>query len=386
MRKVRRLSLFLCCLSALFAMAVRAELPPPRPDTSVVPSVVWFALDQGALGPGMTPRQAVISRMVAGLVCAVTGKPDPNAAWRSLVKPGDKVGIKVSTLPGPVGGTHPEIARAVVEGLVAAGINPNDIVVWDRRREDLVQAGYDRVPGLNLRWIEKGGGFDSRAVVSSAAIGQLVYGDLNFKESRSTLSDILGPTAQLSNESHLPVLLSREIDKVINIPSLCDSYSTGVFGALAGMTIGILDNNRRFGKSDGYGDSALASVYADEQIGKKVVLTLMDGMALQYAGGPYPSPVNCISYCALFASRDPVAIDATALKLIDEQRQLSSMPKASEDGGHVKEAEANGLGNAEEKMIRMRRIGLGSSYQTSTPGAGRGAFQATPAPTPQSRL
>lgn len=373
-------------MAVLFAAGVRAELPPPRPDTSVVPSVVWFALDQGALGPGMTPRQAVISRMVAGLVCAVTGKPDPNSAWRSLVKPGEKVGIKVSTQPGPVGGTHPEIARAVAEGLVAAGISPNDILVWDRRREDLVQAGYDKIPGLNLRWIEKGGGFDSRAVVSSAAIGQLVYGDLTFRESRSSLSDILGPTAQLSNESHLPVLLSREIDKVINIPSLCDSFNTGIYGALAGMTIGILDNNRRFGKGDGYGDSALASVYADERIGKKVVLTIMDGMVLQYAGGPFPSPVNCISYSALFASKDPVAIDATALRLIDEQRQLSSMPKASEDAGHVKEAEANGLGNAEEKMVRMRRIGLGGSYQAAAPGTGRGALQATPAPTPQSRL
>jgi len=385
-RMERSLFLSFCCLVAFSAVAVRAELPPPRPDTSSIPSVVWFALDQGAMGPGMTPRQAVISRMVAGLVCAVTGKADPNSAWHSLVKPGEKVGIKVSTLPGPVGGTHPEIARAVVEGLVAAGINPNDIIVWDRRREDLVQAGYDKVPGLNLRWIEKGGGFDSRAVVSSAAIGQLVYGDLTFKESRNSLSEILGPTAQLSNESHLPVLLSREIDKVINIPSLCDSYNTGVFGALAGMTIGILDNNRRFGKGDGYGDSALASVYADERIGRKVALTIMDGMALQYAGGPYPSPVNCVSYGALFASRDPVAIDATALRLIDEQRQLSSMPKASEDGGHVKEAEANGLGNAEQKMVRMRRIGLGGSYQTTSTGTARGAFQSTPVPTPQSRL
>lgn len=375
-----------CSLAALFATVVRAELPPPRPDTSAIPSVVWFALDQGALGPGMTPRQAVISRMVAGLVCAVTGKPDPNAAWRSLVKPGEKVGIKVSTMPGPVGGTHPQIALAVAEGLMAAGISPNDIVIWDRRREDLVQAGYDKIPGLNLRWIEKGGGFDPRAVVSSPAIGQLVYGDLSFKESRNSLSDILGPTAQLSNESHLPVLLAREIDKVINIPSLCDSYHTGVFGALAGMTIGILDNNRRFGKADGYGDSALASVYADERIGKKVILTIMDGMALQYAGGPYPSPVNCVSYSALFASRDPVAIDATALRLIDEQRQLSNMPKASEEGGHVKEAEANGLGNAEEKMVRLHRIGVGGISHAASPVSGRGALQPTPVPTPQSRL
>lgn len=379
----------LLCLVCISAGNLMAELPAPKPDTSAIPSLVYFALDQNAVGPGMTPRQAVVSRMVAGLVCAVTGKATPAAAWRSLVKPGEKVGIKVSTIPGPVGGTHPEIACAVVEGLVAAGIKPGDIIVWDRRRENLVQAGYDRVPGLNLRWVEKGGGFDPRAVVSCAAIGQLVYGDLTFKESRNSLGDFLGPTSQLSNESHLPVLLSREIDKVINIPSLCDSYHTGVHGALAGMTIGILDNWRRFGKGDGYGDSALASVYADDRIGRKVVLTIMDGMVLQYAGGPYPSPVNCVAYSTLFASKDPVAIDATALRLIDEQRLLSKMPKASANGGHVREAEAIGLGNAEEKMIRLRRIGAGGAPASPAPAVppspGEG-MSAAPPPIPPSRL
>ena len=127
------------------------------------------------------------------------------------------------------------------------------------------------------------------------------------------------------------------------------------------MTVGILDNWRRFSKGDGYGDSALAEVYSDERIQKKIVLTLMDGLELQYAGGPYPSPANCTTYATLFASKDPVAIDATALRLIDEQRLLSKMPKASEDGGHVEEAASMGLGNNEEKMIVLRRIGTGGA-------------------------
>lgn len=362
---------------------MRSALPPPRPEAAPTPSLVCFALDQQAMGPGMTPRLPVVSRMVAALVCTVTGKPTPVAAWRSLVKPGDRVGIKVSTGPGPVGGTHPAVAQAVVEGLVAAGVPAANITVWDRRREDLVQCGFDQVPGMNLRWIEKGGGHDPRAVLSAPTIGQLVYGDLSFRESRSSLSEILGPRAQLSNESHLPVLLSREVDKVINIPSLCDSYYSGVHGALAGMTIGILDNWRRFAKGDGGGDAALAEIYADERIGGKVVFTIMDGMVLQYAGGPYPSPVNCVTYAALFASRDPVAIDATALRLIDEQRLLSKMPKASGDGGHVKEAEASGLGHADEKMIRLRRIGVGGGAAASSPlAAGDAPSVSLPRPRP----
>jgi hypothetical protein len=259
------------------------------------------------------------------------------------------------------------VAQAVVEGLVAAGILPENIFVWDRKRSDLQKASYDKVSGLNLRWIEQGGGYDPRAVVTSAAIGELIYGDFSFKPSRNSLSDILGPKAQLSNESHLPLLLSRQIDKVINIPSLCDSTYTGVHGALAGMTLGILDNWRRFAKGGGYGDSALVEVYGNEQIEKKVVLTLMDGMVLQYAGGPYPSPENCVVYSTLFASKDPVAIDATALRLLDEQRLLSKMPKASNDGGHVAEAAQQGLGNADEKLILLKRIGHGFARSESMP-------------------
>lgn len=361
------------------------ELPPPRADTATNKSVVWFALDSQAMGAGMTPKPEVVSRMVESLVCAVTGTSSASDAWRSLIKPGEKVGIKVSSQPGPVGGTHPAVALAVVEGLIAAGIKSGDIIVWDRRREDLVAAGYDRIPGLNLRWIEKGAGYDPRVMVTASATGRLVFGDLGFKESQNSLSDILGPTAQLSQDSHVPIILSRDVDKVINIPSLCDSYFTGINGALAGMTLGTLDNWRRFGRGEGYGDSALADVYGSEWIGKKVALTIMDAMVLQYAGGPYPSPVNCVTYSALFASKDPVAIDATGLRLLDEQRSVSRMPKASLDGGHVAEAESRGLGNADEKMIQLKRTAIRTARASGVGSASEATPYPTSPPAPQFR-
>ena len=347
-------------------LAMRGALPPPRPETTPAKSVVYYTLDPNAVGQGMEPRYAYVSRMVQSLVCSVTGKATPDEAWRSLVKPGEKVGIKVAAKPGVIGGTHPQVAKAVVDGLIAAGIPSANIIVWDRRRDDLVACGYDRTPGLNLRWIEDGEGYDPRSVVTTSAIGQLVYGDLSFRNTRSSLADILGPQTQLSNESHLPMVLSRGVDKVINIPSLCDSYYTGINGALAGMTIGILDNWRRFGKGEGYGAAALAEIYSDERISKKVVLTMMDAMILQYAGGPSASPVNCISYGMLLASRDPVALDASALHLLDEQREISRMPKASEDAGHLEESAAKGLGNNDPKMITLRRVGAAAPTSSSS--------------------
>jgi uncharacterized protein (DUF362 family) len=161
----------------------------------------------------------------------------------------------------------------------------------------------------------------------------------------------------LSEDSHVPIILSRDVDKVINIPSLCDSYFTGINGALAGMTLGTLDNWRRFGRGEGYGDSALADVYGSEWIGKKVALTIMDAMVLQYAGGPYPSPVNCVTYSALFASKDPVAIDATAARLLDEARKPSKLPSVIPLTPWLESAHSAGLGNAREDQIQLIRVG-----------------------------
>jgi uncharacterized protein (DUF362 family) len=355
---LKRIPVILAALILTATQPLRSEdLPPPRPEAT--PSVVFYALDSKAMGPSLTPRQEVVDRMVDGLVCAVTGKASPEEAWRSVIKPGERVGIKVSALPGTVGGTHPAVVRAVVRGLEESGIHASSIIVWDRRREDLVQSGYEGIPGLSLRWVENGEGYDPRATVSAPAIGRLVYGDSAFRQTPDSLDALLGPKDQLSEQSHLPVVLARDVDKVIVIPSLCDSCFTGVNGALASMTVGCLDNWRRFGKGGGFGDSALAEVYSDEKIGGKVAFVLMDGLMLQYAGGPYPSPGNCVAFSSLFASRDPVAVDATALRLLDEQRLLSMMPKASADGGHVAEAASRGLGNSEEKQIRLRRIGSG---------------------------
>ncbi len=144
------------------------------------------------------------------------------------------------------------------------------------------------------------------------------------------------------------------MDKVINVPSLCDSWYTGVNGALANMTIGVIDNWRRFVKAPFFGAPYIADLYNSEPIHSKVIMTIMDGLALQYAGGPRANPTHTIVYATLLASRDPVAIDATAITCINEQRVLANLPKLEGIADHIQSAEALGLGNA--KKIQTLRI------------------------------
>jgi len=58
------------------------------------------------------------------LIIAATGQPDTAQAWRSLVKPEDRVGIKVAAEGGRYFGSHRGIVEAIIRGLEASGIAP----------------------------------------------------------------------------------------------------------------------------------------------------------------------------------------------------------------------------------------------------------------------
>src|SRR3990167_8313588 len=327
--------------------------------TSLERSKVFFLREAESVGPGFKINASVVDGMVKKLVCAVTEKSTVSEAWRSLVKVGehgDRVGIKVATEPGLLAGTHVQIVQAIIKELVEAGVKREKIIVWDRRQQDLESAGYTKISGLSLQWIEHGSGYDPMVIYTSPIIGRLMYGDFEFKEFHNTLLEQLGPKAQLSNKSHYALILSREVDKVINIPSLCDSTYSGVNGALANMTLGEIDNWRRFTKAPYFGDTTIGELYHTDPINHKVIMTIMDGLALQYAGGPSANPSHVIPYTTIFASRDPVALDATAIRLIDAQRLIAHLPKLDELGGHVQSAESLGLGHAAEGQIEMINI------------------------------
>lgn len=324
-------------------------------------STCYYALDPRAVGPGLEPNPAVVKLMVDSLVLATTGAPDIVSAWKSLVEPEDVVGIKVAAAPGTLGGTHPVVVEAVAAGLRQAGIPANRILVWDRDRSELIAAGYRTdSPNYQLRWIDPATGYDRDAIITAPVLGRLIWGDSKFgqKDANARLEDLLASGDQLSSTSHFAKVLSSEVTKVINIPSMCDSFFTGINGALANMTIPNIDNWRRFTRPPQYGDPWVAEIYADPQIFNKVVLTIMDGLRIQYAGGPNPNPNFVEAYFTIYASKDPVAIDATALSHINEYRLVNHLPEIKEISGHVQSAQDLGIGVAAIERIQTRRVNL----------------------------
>jgi len=343
-----------------------ATQPTVAPQPTPVParSYVYRIEDSDAIAD-YEANSAVVRHMVDDLVMAATGEPTVSSAWGTFVKPSDVVGIKVCTNGAPLFSSHPAVINAIVAGLADAGVPPQNIVVWDREERLLKAAGFrPRNAGYRLMWSE--GNYDPKAVITAPISGKLIYGDLLFMAKmpdtlRGELRENPVETEKkkprtmdnLSDESHLSSVLTRVVTKVINVPVLSDNLFCGLSGALFNMTIQNLDNWRRLVQDPVNGDPSIPEAYADPRVGDKVVFQIMDGLIALYAGAPIGDANYAVHYGTLYASKDPVAMDAVALRKIDEWRIGAQMEPASKTAKYLQTAFSYGLGNADLSKIEV---------------------------------
>src|SRR5947199_5286307 len=345
---IRNVALVLFC--AISSGLAQGQQPAPTP------SIVYAVRNPDSIKQYKTNRH-IVREMVNRLVMAVTGQSDVAKAWGSLVSPGERVGIKISAAGGELFTTHHDIVNAIVDGLAAAGHPRNSIIVWDRSLGGIKDAGYRlAADGYPVRAIAPHDGYDPKAVLSAPLLGKLVWGDLEYFGDIGKMP-MLSDTENTSNVSHFSRIISSEVDKVINVPVMSISETNGIAGCIYNMTIPNIDNWRRFAQGSRFGAESLAEIYANPIIAKKVVFNLMDGLLAQYAGGPQPQPNYAIHHATLYASRDPVALDAMALKRLEEWRTRASLPKVAPQAAYIGFASQLGLGNSASDRVELRNIG-----------------------------
>ena len=299
----------------------------------------------------------IVHAMVNRLVLAATGQPDIARAWGSLVSPNDEIGIKICAAGGELFTTHHDVVNAIVDGLVAAGHARSSIIVWDRSLGGIKEAGYrPGADGYQLRAIAPREGYDSKAVLSMPLLGKLVWGDLEYKSDKGKMP-LLSDTENTSNLSHFSRIVSTEVTKIINVPVMSSNETNGIAGCLYNVTIPNIDNWRRFSQGSRFGAESIAEIYSDPLIAKKVVFNLMDGLVAQYAGGPQSQPNYALHHATLYASRDPVALDAVALKQLEQWRARASLPAIGHMADYVSIAGQLGLGNSAPNRIEIRNVG-----------------------------
>jgi hypothetical protein len=246
--------------------------------------------------------------------------------------------------------------NTIVDGLVAAGHSRASIIVWDRSLGGIKDAGYSGNEGYQLRSITPRDGYDAKATISAPYLGNLIWGDFEYVGGPGQMP-LLSETENTSSVSHLSKIVANEVTKIINVPVMSDNVRNGLAGCLYNVTIPNVDNWRRFGMPPAFGGSSIPEIYGDPHIGPKVVLNLMDGLLAQYAGGPESQPGYAVPFATLFASRDPVAIDAIVLRQLEIWRERRKVPPIKDLGQHVKFAGEMELGNADPKRIEIRDVG-----------------------------
>lgn len=259
------------------------------------------------------PRAEVVRRLVQRGITNFTGKTDIAAAWRTIVSTQDVVGIKVFASPGPQVGTRVAVVAGVVEGLLAAKIPANHIIIWDRQLSDLRRAGFAEVAqqyGVRLAGALDSG-WDEQTFYDFALLGQLVYGDLEFQKK----GDGIG------RKSFVSKLLTKEVTKIINVSPLLNHNSIGVCGNLYSLALGSVDNTIRFEGDAAKLAQAVPEIYALPPLGDHVALNIVDALICQYEGEHIGRLHNSVELNQLRFSTDPVALDILSVQEINEQRR-----------------------------------------------------------------
>ncbi|MFO1512657.1 MAG: DUF362 domain-containing protein [Verrucomicrobiota bacterium] len=262
-----------------------------------------------------SPRAENVQEMVRRGITELTRKTTPREAWLSLVSTQDTVGLKVYSKPGQNSGTRPAVVSAVAQALIAAGLPPRQIIIWDKEEPELRDAGFFQLADdLGVRVAASArAGWDQTNAYDTPLIGNLVFGDQEFEKK----DDGVG------RKSYVSKLVSQEMTKIINITPLLNHNTAGVCGNLYSLAIGSVDNTHRFEGDPNRLAQAVPEIYALPILGDRVVLNITDALICQYEGGQrgllhYSTVLNQLRF-----SLDPVALDMLSVKELDRQRRLA---------------------------------------------------------------
>jgi hypothetical protein len=331
--------------NVIFAAALSAGFVHAGPEAKA-PGRVLIVQHLSAT-EAFSPQPAIVESMVVAGLLRFTGTSSEKNAWQNFVSTQDVVGIKVHSAPGRTSGTRPAVVAELIESMLRAGVSANQIVLWDRRSIDLRLAGYyDLAQKYKVGIVgASDAGYDRNVFYETPLVGKLVYGDLEFGKKGEGIG----------RNSYLSKLLTQRLTKVINVTPLLNHNQAGVSGALYGLATASIDNVLRFEDPDRLG-TAIPEIYGMPELADKVVLNIVDALICQYRGEErsllhYSTVLN-----ELWFSRDPVGVDALAIKVLEENRAETQSRKSTLQ--IYFNAELMDLGIADTKRLNIERLKL----------------------------
>jgi uncharacterized protein (DUF362 family) len=301
-------------------------------------------------------------QMISSGMLALTQKQTLKEAWLQFVKPGERIGLKLNPIGGTLLSTSHEVVESVINQLEEAGISRSDITIWDRREFQLHEAGFtnERYPGIRIVGTEckdsEGSfyGSDGKLYSESRIDKDWVYwADCEMDYDTYTLPYMVNS----GKESYFSRILTKELDKVINIPILKNAGAS-VTLCLKNLGFGVISNTSRLHAN--LWAETCAQVCAFPPIRDKVVLNIVDGIVGCYQGGPGANPQFIIPYHTMLFGTDPVAVDRVGYDIVIKKRiEMGVQQEDTERGKEfMRLAKSYGLGESEIDSINLQTINM----------------------------
>lgn len=291
-------------------------------------SKVIIAKSERLLRNGNILDSAAAKEYVNRGLSILTGKRKYREAWRTVFSENEKVGIKLSCLPGRSLSSSKGLVEAVVKGLILAGIRSDNIIIWERSDRELEKAGFS-ISGRGIKVF----GTDNK-------IAGGYSGNIEFSGSVGTCFSKIMYT----------------VDSIINIPVLKDHDLAGVSCGMKNF-YGAIFNPNKF-HSNGC-DPYISDLNKHSLIKNKLKLVVCDASRIQVHNGPAYYPKYSIEYGAILIGADPVAVDFTGWRIIESERKrlgLKSLKCEGREPKYIKTAGDHGLGNGDSSSVKIIRI------------------------------
>ena len=348
----------------------------------------------------------------AGL-CELTTQNSSTNAWSSLFSSEDVVGIKINCIGAPKVSSSLVSIQETIAGLKSAGVEENNIIVWDAMDRVLPRTGLRlnkssegvQVRGTSVQWegaVPWVEGYD-RDVFISLEDGTLkkfhelmsqgltetgehrdifnactwlwmlaVQGHPRAKDYQATMRKLYmdyedtDGIKRLAEEvadkfddveiedeekSTFSNIVTKDITKLVNIAVLKHNEDSGVTLATKNIALGVTTNKIRFHVD--YCAKSIPMILNKPCIRDKMVLHIGEAARISTVSvaGARMAYDN-----RLFFSQDPVAMDRIGLDILEEKRAEQELSSIRDISTHVASCARAGLGTDDLNRIDVKEI------------------------------
>lgn len=350
--------------------------PPAKPKTNIEDALKYARNDNSMPGkyPGKVVQvnnenctadnkiiyQAAYDMVEKGML-SLTGEKNIKNAWLKFISPNDRIGLKVNPVAGPQLSTSVEVTQAIVKQLELAGVQRKNIIIWDRREEQLFEAGFnhENFPGIKIIGTERpenGSMYDENGKLHSLKMIDTTWyywADCEEKYDSATIPYMVNE----GKYSYFTKIVTQMVDKIINVPILKNAGAS-VTLCLKNLAFGAVTNTARLHKQ--LWAETCAEVNAFPPLRDKVVLNIVDGIKGCFNGGPGANPQFFCEYKTVLVGTDPVAVDRVGYDIVIKERIKRGVQKEDNPRGRIfmDLAQNLNLGIADLEKIKWEKINL----------------------------